>query len=192
MKKTSVPALFSNAFCPQTLFLYGTYKEDGTPNFGLFCWATYCADEEGMNFVACIGEDKLTRDRIQETGVLSAALVTQEMLPSADFCGFHSGRNTDKSLIVPSERGQALNVPVPLQSPWVFELEVKKTLHVDDRISHIYICRARNIQADERLLDEKTPLMERVRLVSPIVTMDFHYLPVEPRLLGAWGDWKER
>ena len=28
----------TNDFCPQTLFLYGTYKEDGAPDFGLFCW----------------------------------------------------------------------------------------------------------------------------------------------------------
>ncbi|HEY8499922.1 MAG TPA: hypothetical protein VIL89_04825 [Clostridia bacterium] len=33
-----------NKFCPQALFLYGTYKEDGTPNFGLFCWFSYCWD----------------------------------------------------------------------------------------------------------------------------------------------------
>ena len=37
---------FTNAFAPQTLYVYGTYKTDGTPNFGLFCWATYCWDEE--------------------------------------------------------------------------------------------------------------------------------------------------
>ena len=30
-----------NDFCPQQLFLYGTYKDDGTPDFGLFCWFSY-------------------------------------------------------------------------------------------------------------------------------------------------------
>lgn len=34
MEKTSVGP--SNDFCPQTLFLYGTYREDGVANFGLF------------------------------------------------------------------------------------------------------------------------------------------------------------
>lgn len=37
-----IPAPIGNDFCPQTLFLYGTYKKDGTPNFGLFCWISYC------------------------------------------------------------------------------------------------------------------------------------------------------
>lgn len=36
MKKIKTPV--SNDFCPQTLFIFGTYKEDGTPDFGLFCW----------------------------------------------------------------------------------------------------------------------------------------------------------
>ena len=75
----------TNAFCPQSLYLYGTYKEDGTPDYGLFCWATYCWDE-GLRFVACIGEDKLTRDRIRETGVFSASIVSEALLPAADFC----------------------------------------------------------------------------------------------------------
>ena len=79
----------TNAFCPQSLYLYGTYKKDGTPDYGLFCWATYCWDE-GLRFVACIGEDKLTRDRIRETGVFSA----------------------DKSGIIRSEKGAVLEVPV--------------------------------------------------------------------------------
>ena len=48
----------SNRFCPQSLFLYGTYKEDNTPNFGLFCWFSYYWDKE-MGVMACIGENKL-------------------------------------------------------------------------------------------------------------------------------------
>lgn len=40
MSKVSMSG--SNDFCPQCLYLYGTYKENGEPNYGLFCWATYC------------------------------------------------------------------------------------------------------------------------------------------------------
>lgn len=112
---------FTNAFAPQALYLYGTYKPDGTPNFGLFCWATYCADD-GHRFVACIGEDKLTRDRIRETGVFSASVVSRKMLPGADWCGCHSGYEADKSRVIPSHRGAVLDVPVPDDSPWAYEL----------------------------------------------------------------------
>jgi flavin reductase (DIM6/NTAB) family NADH-FMN oxidoreductase RutF len=76
MKKISYPA--SNNFCPNTLFLFGTYKEDGKPNYGLFSWFSYCWDGE-FRVMACIGEDKLTRDRIRETKIFSASLVSESI-----------------------------------------------------------------------------------------------------------------
>lgn len=160
----------TNAFCPQSLYLYGTYKKDGTPDYGLFCWATYCWDE-GLRFVACIGEDKLTRDRIRETGVFSASIVSESLLPAADFCGNNSGYTCDKSGIIRSEKGAVLEVPVPESSPWTFELEVDKTLHLDDtRTSEIYVCRIRNLRADERLAEEAGSLEERLALAAPVVS----------------------
>ena len=57
----------SNACCPQAFYTYGTYKEDGTPNFGLFCWFGFCWDGE-LGVMACIGGEKLTKDRIHATG----------------------------------------------------------------------------------------------------------------------------
>ena len=80
MKKISFPP--GNAFCPACLYLYGTYREDGQPNYGLFTWAAYAWDE-GLRFVACIGEDKLTRDRIRAQGVFSASVVSEALLPAA-------------------------------------------------------------------------------------------------------------
>lgn len=46
----------TNDFCPQTLFLYGTYKEDKTPDFGLFCWFSYCWDGELADETIPVGE----------------------------------------------------------------------------------------------------------------------------------------
>ena len=44
MSKTSIKP--TNDFCPQTLFLYGTYDDEGRPDFGLFCWFSYVWDGE--------------------------------------------------------------------------------------------------------------------------------------------------
>jgi len=112
----------SNRFCPQTLFLYGTYKEDNTPNFGLFCWFSYYYDE-GLGVMACIGEKKLTKDRIQANKVFPANLVTEEILPIADYFGNKKGYDNDKMNVeIETEKGQVLNVPVLSKSPVVFEL----------------------------------------------------------------------
>ena len=80
----------SNACCPQAFYAYGTYKEDGTPNFGLFCWFGFCWDGE-LGVMACIGGEKLTKDRIHATGRFSANLVTEELLPLANHFGNKSG-----------------------------------------------------------------------------------------------------
>lgn len=186
MNKISIPA--TNSFCPQCLYLYGTYKEDNKPNYGLFCWATYCHND-GFKFVACIGEDKLTRERIRANGMFSASIVSEAMLPYADFMGCHSGASVDKSKLFASEKGAALNVPVPVDSPWTLELEVDKTIKlegVDE--SEIYICNIRNVRADERLVKGEYSLEQRLAIAAPIITINQNYLPLAPKSLGAWGE----
>ena len=161
MKKISFPP--GNAFCPACLYLYGTYREDGQPNYGLFTWAAYAWDE-GLRFVACIGEDKLTRDRIRAQGVFSASVVSEALLPAADFCGNHAGYAVDKSRRIPSGRGAVLPVPVPEESPWTLEFQVEKTLRLDEAgRSEIYLCAIRNVLGDAALAEEGRPFAERVR-----------------------------
>jgi len=170
--------------------MYGTYKEDKTPNYGLFCWATYCWDE-GFKFVACIGEDKLTRDRIRATGIFSASVVTKSLLPYADFFGNNSGYEVDKSKVIESINGAKLNVPVPKDSVWSFELEVDKTLRLDkEGKSEIYICSIKNVLADERLADKSLSLEEHFQFAEPIVTMSAKYFSVDTCPIGNWGEWK--
>ena len=180
-------AAFSNAFCPQALFLYGTYKENGDPNFGLFCWASYCWDAE-YKFMCCIGEPKLTRDRIRATGIFSASLEKEKLLAAADFIGNNPGYKTDKSGVLESVKGAVLDVPAPVDSPWTFELEVDKTVELAEG-SEIYVCKIRNMLADERLLDENTPIEERIGLAAPVVAFSPAYYPIAPKRLGNWGDW---
>jgi len=189
MKKISQSA--SNIFCPQCLFLFGTYKEDKRPNFGLFCWATYCHDEE-FKFVACIGEDKLTRDRIRSTGVFSASLISKPLLPVADFLGGNSGYKVDKSEIIASVKGEVLDVPIPVDSPLSFELEVDKTLRLDgDNKSEIYVCKIKNLLIDERLADEQIPFEERLKIADPVVTISKKYFSIEKIFLGDRFKWKK-
>ena len=85
----------SNDFCPQALYLYGAYEADGTPHFGLFTWFGWCWLGEGegcLGVMACIGEEKTTKDLIRKNGVFSANLVSEALLPLADYYGHTSGR----------------------------------------------------------------------------------------------------
>lgn len=185
MPKLSLDA--GNAFCPQALYLYGAFRDDGRPNYGLFCWCTYCAVGDELKFVACIGEDKLTRDLIRKNGVFSATAVTEELLAAADHCGTHPGTEFDKSGVIPSVKGEKLDVPVPEKGMWTLELQVERTL-IAGEDSEIYICGIRNVLADSRLADPALTFEQKAGLVRPVVTLDQKYLSVAPDSLGNWGE----
>ena len=182
--KISVP--FSNEFCPQTIFIYGTYKEDGTPNFGLFCWFSYYWDSE-LGIMACIGGDKLTKDRIHATKVFSANLVTEEMLSLADYFGNKDGHD-EKKMIVPVEidKGQVLDVPILAKSPWVYELEVDRSITLDG--GEVLLCKIRNVLADELLCDDTLSVGQRMNTIRPVHTTKQTYFNWDGTAVGSWGE----
>jgi len=174
----------SNNFCPQMLFLYGTYREDGTPNFGLFCWFSYYWDN-GMGVMACIGGDKLTKRRIAANSIFSANLVTEELLPAADYFGNKNGYD-DKKVPAEIEHGAVLDVPVIAKSPWVFELQVDKSIQLDD--GEVLLCKIRNILAEENLCDENKGPEELIKSIRPIHTTCQTYFSWDGNSLGMWGE----
>jgi len=180
----------SNRFCPQTLFLYGTYKEDNTPNFGLFCWFSYYYDN-GLGVMACIGEKKLTKDRIKVNKVFSANLVTEEILPLADYFGNKKGYDNDKMDIeIETEKGQILDIPVLSKSPVVFELEVDQTITIGS--SDIFLCKIKNFLVDEYLCDETISVEKRIKTIRPIHTTVQKYFTWDGNEICDWGKAMEK
>ncbi len=182
-----------NDFCTQSLFLYGTWREDGTPNFGLFCWLSYAwIDGEkgpGLGVMACIGEDKLTKDLIRKNGCFSANIVTEELLPLADYYGTTSGRNVpDKMKRLPTvTRGQVLDVPVIGESPVALELKVLREINLAEH-SDLFLCEMVGVEVEEALTDKGVPVPQRLRQVRPVVTCgEESYFSLDGRFLGNWG-----
>ncbi len=187
MAKKSMP--ISNDFCPQTLFLYGTYKEDGTPNFGLFCWISYYWDSQ-LGIMACIEGKKLTKDRIHANGIFSANLVTQALLPLADKLGNTEGYSNQKSSIpLTTEKGQVLDVPILSQSPVAFELEVAQSIQLDS--GEIFLCKIRNVLVDETLTQGED-IETLMRRIAPVCTTCSTYFSWNGESLGAWGFPQEK
>ena len=187
MEKKSIGP--ENKFCPQTLFLYGTYKEDGTPNFGLFCWLSYCWDAE-LGVMACIGGEKLTKDRIRVSKVFSANLVSESLLPLADYLGNTEGYTPEKMDIpIESERGMVLDVPVLKNSPWAFELEVQQSVPLHD--GEVFFCKIRNTLVAKELTDDSISAEQRLRMTAPVAWIgEGSYLSLKHTALGKAGDWK--
>ncbi len=182
--KTSCKA--TNDYCPQTMFLYGAYKEDGTPNFGLFCWLSYFWDGE-LGVMASIGGGKLTKDRIHAAGVFSANLVTEALLPFADYCGNKSGYDADKmSIPAAVTKGAVLPVPVLENSPVTLELEVFRTVELDG--GEILLCKIRNVLMRPELTGEAQTPEQRLREIAPVRTTCATYFSWDGRAMGQWGE----
>ena len=180
----------SNDFCPQTLFLYGTYKDDNSPNFGLFCWFSYCWDTE-MGVMACIGGNKLTKDLIKKNKVFSANLVTEELLPIADYFGNVKGYNNNKmDVAVDVEKGKILNVPILKKSPWIYELEVNQSINLND--GEVFLCKVKNVLAEEHLCDETISVEERIKTIRPIHTTKQTYFSWDGNKICGWGEAKDK
>lgn len=189
MKK--IETAISNDFCPQTMFIYGTYKEDGTPDFGLFCWISYCWDKE-LGVMACIGGEKLTKDRIRKTKCFSANLVTEELLPLADYYGSNDGYKEDKAKAHPveTERGRKLNVPILSQSPVSFELEVAQSIPLDD--GEVFLCKIRNVLISEELADTSVSVEARIARITPVSTTCETYFSWDGKNIGEWNKVQNR
>lgn len=185
-----VKTKIANDFCPQALFLYGTKQENGQPHFGLFCWFGYFHSPEGLGVMVCIGQEKQTKDLIRKYGVFSANLVSEQLLPLADYYGCTDGRATpDKMKCLPTvEWGQVLDVPTIAESPVSYELEVKETIPMGDG-SDIFLCLIRNVTKDEKLLDSKIPFMIRLKKAAPVLAPgEDAYASIDGRCLGKWGE----
>ncbi|MBQ6289074.1 MAG: flavin reductase [Clostridia bacterium] len=176
----------TNDYCPQTLFLYGTYDENGKADFGLFCWFSYTWDTQ-LGVMACIGGSKLTKDNIHRQKVFSANLVTEEMLPLADYLGCTDGHNPEKmNLDIEIEKGSVLPVPVLAVSPVVFELEVKDFIQQDD--GEVMLCSIRNVLQDETLANGKGTSLDKLNAIAPVKTTCSRYFSWKGTDLGAWGE----
>ena len=175
-----------NDYCPQSLFCYGTYRDDGMPNFGLFCWFSYGWTDQ-MCVMACIGEKKLTLDRILENKVFSANLVTEKLLPLADYFGSHSGHDADKMKVdFACENGRVLNVPVLSDSPVSFELEAEKIIPLNDEGSTLLVCKVHNVLLDPALSDENLSLDEKMRRIAPVHTTCNTYFGWNGSVIAPW------
>ena len=173
-------------FSPLTLFLYGTYKEDGTPNFGMFSWLNYCVDGD-VGVITCIGGEKLTKDRIRENKVFSANIVSEELLPFADYFGNTSGYNEDKMRVaVEIEKGRILDVPILTKSPWVYELEVQQSLELEG--SEVFFCKVRNVLVDEEIYEEPQNTEQWMNIIKPIQSVRQSYFKWNGTAIGTFGE----
>lgn len=187
MKKVSVTT--TNDLCPQTLFIYGTMNLDDTPDFGLFCWFSYCWFDQ-LGVICAIGGSKRTLENIRRNGMFSANLVVENNLALADYFGTADGRDADKmDIAVEWESGAVLPVPTLCSSPLSFELELEKEIPTGEHDETVLLCRIRNTLKEESLTNTSMTSEEILKATGAVRTChNYDYWSWDGRHLGKWHE----
>ena len=186
MKKISVSA--TNDLCPQTLFVYGSMNEDDTPDFGLFCWFSYCWFDQ-LGVICAIGGTKRTLENIRRNKIFSANLVVEDNLPLADYFGTADGRDHDKMEVdVEWEKGTVLAVPILCSSPISFELEADQEIATGEHDETVFLCRIRNTLKAESFVNSSMTPEEIYKATAAVHNVDGDYWSWDGRHLGKWHE----
>ena len=126
----------------QPVFLFGTYNEDGTPNFCPITWVSSSYDDDRPLITVSMNGTKRTKQNIARTNAFSANLVSTDMLELLDYFGSHSGNDAPKNALPYGfEDGRVLRVPTLNLSRRVFECEVVNTFGTRDTVTYYGVCK---------------------------------------------------
>jgi len=176
------------SLCVQPCFLIGTYNEDNSPNFCPITWVSVTWDDDNENFLLIISMNgsKKTKENIARTNLLSANLVSTDMLELLDYFGTRSGKNGQKNEIhYEYENGSATDVPTLNISKWVYECEVESVVQKGKTTT--YFCKIHNVQFDEKLKEnDGFKDIDLTKLNPVIYSGRYHSLD---KCLGKIGDF---
>ncbi len=184
MKRKSIGTGLS--MCVQPAFIIGTNNADGTSNFAPITWISVtCEGGNDYWLVISMYGTKMTKQNVKRTGLLSANLVSVDMLPLMDYFGSHSAKDGKKDgAAYGVSRGETLDVPVLDESPWVYECEVAQSVEIG--ASTTFFCRIRNIQIDENLQVSDSFHIDLTKLNPVVYSGMYHSIG---KLLGQIGDF---
>ncbi len=135
------------ALYPTPLTVVGAMV-NGKPNFVLVGHLGIMGHDHVMISLAA---PHYTNQGIKETRKLSVAIVSEEMLQKADYCGCVNGSKTDKSDVFAWHLGES-GAPIIDESPVVLECSVEDIYETKGFES--FICTIDNVYAEEKILNE--------------------------------------
>lgn len=135
------------ALYPTPLTVVGAMV-NGKPNFVLVGHLGIMGHDHVM---VSLADPHYTNQGIKETRKLSVAIVSEEMLQKADYCGCVSGNKTDKSDVFTWHLGES-GAPIIDEAPVVMECSVEDVYETKGFES--FICTIDNVYAEEEILNE--------------------------------------
>ncbi len=152
VKKQSWKA--GNMLYPVPAVMVSCGRKGEKPNIITVAWTgTVCSDPAMVSI--SIRPERYSYDIIKETGAFVINLTTTRLIKAADFCGVHSGRDTDKFRELKLTAGKAFKVSCPIieESPVNIECRVKQRIHLG---SHdMFLAEVVCVDVSEEYLDNK-------------------------------------
>ena len=143
-----------NMLYPLPAVLVTVADSGGKTNIFTVAWTgTVCSDPPMVSI--SVRPERYSHGMIEETGEFVVNLTTRKLARAADYCGVKSGRDTDKikDMKLHLLPGEAVTVPLLVESPVNIECRVKQTLRLG---SHdMYLADVVAVHADEAYMDEK-------------------------------------
>jgi flavin reductase (DIM6/NTAB) family NADH-FMN oxidoreductase RutF len=166
---------------PMAVVVAGTVVR-GRPNFMPAGWVTM-ANMSPPQLSIAVAKGRYTAEGILEAGAFSINLVTAEMVEKADYCGLFSGRDTDKSDVFETFKGELEMAPLITDSPMAAECLVARTLELPTH--YLFVGEVKNAYADEKYVENgKADLLEMRPLV--LTMPDNHYRMLGETVAQAW------
>ena len=175
----------SRCFFTQQVFLIGTYNEDGTPNFAPISWISYTAGKKSC-LVISIGGTKQTQRNIKRIGMLSATVLTPDLLPFAECCNAYTKNEKLRNNVTPEFcKGNLLDVPLIVDAKWSYECKVIHTVSLGE--SHTYFAEFEKVNVHPDIL--KLDFID-LRAINPVVYSPNNYFTIGEHI-GEIGDYSK-
>ena len=171
------------SFFTQQVFLIGTDNEDKSVNFAPISWISFTCGQPCCLVISVGGEKNAPRN-IDRNGILSATVLTPDLLPFAECCNKATGNAELYSKVCPDfTRGKVLDVPLISGAKWSYECSVIKTVRFSDSRTYFAEIKNVNISHDIKELD-----FIDLKAVNPVIYSPSNYFTVGEHL-GSIGDF---
>lgn len=154
MSKTIWKPMTLLAPVPAVLITSGTLE---SPNVMTAAWTGIVNSKPPMTYVS-VAPQRLTHDRLKETGEFVVNLVPAKLVRAADLCGVKSGRDTDKfaECGLTASAASAVSTPLIAECPVNLECRVNRIIPLG---SHdMFLADIVAVDVDEDLIDPKGAL----------------------------------
>ncbi len=147
---------------------------DGKPNFMTVAWCGVACNKPPSISVA-IMKARYTLKGIKDHGAFSINIPSVELARKVDYCGVHSGKNTDKSGIFKVVYGELKTAPLVDECPLNFECKVIHSLELGSHI--LVVGEVVETHLEGRcLINEKPDVGKIDPLIYASGTMEYHRL----------------